>query len=202
MPDTVRLFVAVELPEAARQHIAHLLDTLRARSTHGLRWVKPEGVHLTLKFLGNVLEERLDSIVTAMERATENVAYFSLRIQDVGAFLGAFPNMGSPRVVWAGVQGEVEPLLQLQARLEETLADQGFLPETRPFSPHLTLARVRGRLSSWERQHLTEAMESARGITGVDMPVNRLSLMESTLTPEGAVYTRRGQISLRFTLAS
>lgn len=198
MPDTVRLFVAIELPEAARQHIAHLLDILRARSSHGLRWVKPEGVHLTLKFLGNVSEERLDSIVTAMERATENVACFSLRIQDVGAF----PNMGSPRVLWAGVQGEVEPLLQLQARLEETLADQGFLPETRPFSPHLTLARVRGRLSSWEHQHLTEAMEAARGITGVDMPVNRLSLMESTLTPGGAVYTRRGQIPLRFTLAS
>ena len=198
MPDTVRLFVAVELAEAGRQHIAHLLETLRSRSTHGLRWIKAEGVHLTLKFLGNVSEGRLDSIVPAMGRATENVAPFSLRIQDVGAF----PNMGSPRVLWAGIQGEVEPLLQLQARLDETLADQGFLPETRPFSPHLTLARVRGRLSFRERQQLTEAMESARGMTGVDMPVHRLSLMESTLTPGGAVYTRRGQISLRFTLAS
>ena len=198
MPDTVRVFVAIELPEAARQHIAHLIDTLRTMRIHGLRWVRAEGVHLTLKFLGNVSEERLDSIAAAMEQAAEHVAPFSLHIQDAGAF----PNMGSPRVLWAGVHGEVEPLLQLQARLEETLAVRGFPAETRPFSPHLTLARVRGRLSPTELQQLGEAMALARGITGADVPVRWLSLMESTLTPLGAVYARRAQISLHPALAS
>ena len=198
MPDTVRVFVAIELPEAARQHIAHLIDTLRTRRIHGLRWVKAEGVHLTLKFLGNVSEEHLDPIVAAMEQAAEHVAPFSLHIQDAGAF----PNMGSPRVLWAGVHGEVEPLLQLQARLDETLAPRGFPAETRPFSPHLTLARVRGRLSPTEHQQLAEAMALARGITGADVPVRWLSLMESTLTPLGAVYARRAQLPLHPALAS
>lgn len=198
MPDTVRLFVAVDLPGAAQRYIAQLLDTLRAASIPGLRWVKAESVHLTLKFLGNVSEEQIDPIVIAMERATENIPSFSVRIQHVGTF----PNIKSPRVLWVGLRGEVDLMIQLQTRLEETLAALGFVNEIRPFSPHLTLARVRGRLSSLERRDLVAAIESTRGITGVDMPVHRLSLMQSTLAPAGAVYRRRGHISLRVTLES
>ena len=198
MPDTVRLFVAIELPWAAQRYIAQLLDTLRARNIPGLRWVKTESVHLTLKFLANVSEERIDSIVIAMEWATENITSFSVRIQDVGTF----PNMRAPRVLWAGLRGEVELVTQLQARLEETLAALGFVEEIRPFSPHLTLARVQGRLSSLERRDLVEAIESTRSITGVDLPVRRLSIMQSTLTPAGAIYTRRGYISLPAALES
>ena len=198
MPDILRLFVAIELTETARQYILKLMDALREKRIQRLRWVNAEGIHLTLKFLGSVSEQLLASIVEAMEQAAEGISSFSLRLQGTGAF----PDLGSPRVLWLGVQGELEPLLRLQERLEERLAAKGFPKESRAFSPHLTLARVRERLSSSERQQLATAMDSVQGMAGVDLPVRWLSLIESTLTRQGAVYTRRAQISLPFALAS
>ncbi len=175
-----------------------MADTLRDQEAHELRWVKDEGVHLTLKFLGNVPEGRVNEVVRGMEEAAEGIPPFHLHIQT----LGAFPNLDAPRVIWVGIHGEVEPLLRLQARLEDALATRGFPGERRAFSPHLTLARVRGRLSPAARQRLAAAMESATVVGGQELPVHRVSLMESTLTPKGAVYARRAQISLRPALAA
>ena len=115
--------------------------------------------------------------------------------------LGAFSELSAPRVLWAGVKGKLSPLLMVQTRLAKSLAARGFPKEARPFSPHLTLARVRGRLSPADMQHLAAAVESARAQPNQELPVHRLSLMESTLTTRGALYARRGQISLQPTLA-
>ena len=197
MANTLRLFVAIELTDPVRRHIANLMDTLRGEGVQGFRWVNLEGIHLTLKFLGNVPEGSVDEIVEGMEEAVEGVTPFSLSTEN----LGAFPALGSPRVLWVGVHGEVDPLLLLQSRLEEALVARGFAKETRVFSPHLTLARARGRLSPTTRQHLTTAMDSAQAAVNQELPVGLLSLMESKLTSHGAIYTRRAQISLRRSLA-
>ena len=195
--ETLRVFVAMELTEEARQYLALLTNSLRHEVAHGIRWVDPHGIHLTLKFLGNIPVAKLDAVAAAMEESGEGTPRFSLSIHS----LGAFPGLSAPRVLWAGVQGDLAPLLMVQTRLEESLAARGFPKEGRPFSPHLTLARVRGKLSPADRQHLAAAVESARAQANQELPVQRLSLIESTLTPRGAVYTRRGQISLQPTLA-
>ena len=197
MPDTIRAFVAIELTETARRYISDLIDVLRKDGVRGLRWVNAQGIHLTLKFLGNVSQERLDAIVEAMGEAAERVRPFALVLQD----MGAFPGLTSPRVLWVGVGGDLTPLLQLQARLEQAMAARGFPKESRAFSPHLTLARVRERLSPPERLQLAKAVGATQGMPGVDLPVHAMSLMESTLTREGAKYTRRAQISLPSALA-
>ena len=197
MANTLRLFVAVELTDPVRRHIANLMDTLRGEGVQGFRWLNVEGIHLTLKFLGTVPEGSVDEIVEGMEEAVEGVSPFSLSIEN----LGAFPDLGSPRVLWVGVHGELDPLLLLQSRLEEALVARGFAKETRAFSPHLTLARTRGRFTPTARKHLTTAVESALAAVNQELPVGLLSLMESNLTSHGAIYTRRSQISLRSSLA-
>ncbi|MCZ6788666.1 MAG: RNA 2',3'-cyclic phosphodiesterase [Chloroflexi bacterium] len=195
--ETLRAFVAIELTEEARQHLALLTDGLRHEVTHGIRWVDHHGVHLTLKFLGDLPVDRLDAVIAAMEEAADGVPPFSLSIHS----LGAFPGLSAPRVLWAGVQGDLAPLLMVQTRLEESLAARGFPREGRPFSPHLTLARVRGKLSPADMHHLAATVESARAQPKRELHVHLLSLMESTLTAHGALYARRGQISLQPTLA-
>ena len=197
--ETLRAFIAIELTEEARQYLALLTSSLRHNVdvAHGIRWVDPHGVHLTLKFLGNIPMARLDAVASAMEESAGGAPPFSLSIHG----LGAFPELSAPRVLWAGVQGNLNPLLMVQTRLEESLAARGFPKEGRSFSPHLTLARVRGKLSPADMQHLAAAVESARSQPNQELPVQRLSLMESTLTPRGALYARRGQILLQPTLA-
>ena len=195
--ETLRAFVAIELTEEARQYLALLTNSLRHEVAHGIRWVDPHGVHLTLKFLGNIPVAQLDAVASAMEEAGEGTPPFSLTIHS----LGAFPGLSAPRVLWEGIQGDLAPLLMVQTRLEASLAARGFPTEGRTFSPHLTLARVRGKLSPADLQHLAAAVESARAQANQELPVHRLSLMESTLTPRGAVYARRGEILLQPTLA-
>ena len=196
-PETLRAFVAIELTEEAKQHLALLTDGLRHEIAHGIRWVAPHGAHLTLKFLGDIPVNRLDAVIAAMDEAAEAVPPFALLIHS----LGAFPGLAAPRVLWVGVQGDLAPLLKLQTRVEDSLTARGFPKECRPFAPHITLARVRGKLSPTGIQYLATAVESARAQPKRELPVHLLSLMESTLTARGALYTRRGQISLQLTLA-
>ena len=104
-------------------------------------------------------------------------------------------------MLWVGVQGDLAPLLKLQTGLENSLTAKGFPKETRPFAPHITLARVRGKFSLTDIQHLAAAVESARAQPKRELPVHLLSLMESILTAHGTLYTRRGRISLQPILA-
>src|SRR3990172_2239746 len=140
MVTTLRLFIAIELPEAVTEHIGRVIGMLRQQEIPGIRWVKPQGVHLTLHFLGDTPQSRIQSIVAAMRMATTGVAPFLLQVQGVGVF----PHMRAPRVLWMGVGGDMESLTQVRQQLEEALEDRGFTKEQRSFSPHLTLGRVKG----------------------------------------------------------
>ena len=189
--------MAIELTEAVTWHIGEVIRRLRQQELPGIRWVRPEGVHLTLKFLGNVAESRVQPIAAAMGRAAEGVAPFVLQVGGVGVF----PHLRAPRVLWVGVQGNLEPMVQLHERLEEALEAHGFVKEQRAFSPHLTLGRAKGRLSSPDLQRLAQAIDWLRDIGPAELPVANLSLMESRLTRDGAVYHRKAQILLRNNLA-
>ncbi|MEZ0333094.1 MAG: RNA 2',3'-cyclic phosphodiesterase [Gemmatimonadales bacterium] len=133
----MRLFAAVPLPEPARSEVAGLLDRLR-RHELPVRWVRDEGLHLTLKFFGEVPSERLEVIEEAIRQANEGSTPLPMRLDD----LGAFPNPRRPRVLWVGL--EAPPALELlQDRLERQCEAIGFAPEGTPFRPHITLGRVR-----------------------------------------------------------
>ena len=192
MASTLRLFIAVELPEDVLMYIGETVGELRRQGITGVRWVRGEGVHLTLKFLGDTSEEQVPGILTCMRSSVAGSPPFTLHVQGAGAF----PNMRAPRVLWLGVQGDTEPLLQMHGRLEEALEVQGFAREGRAFSAHLTLGRVNGRLSSTTLERLAQAIEGLRAAKPLALPVAALSLMESQLTPAGAIYSLRGQVPM------
>jgi 2'-5' RNA ligase len=157
-----------------------------------VRWVRPEGIHLTLKFLGDVPSSRITSITQAVETACRGCDPFTFAL--VG--LGCFPHPRRPRVLWVGVHEPTGTLARLQKNLEKELAGLGFKPEGRPFQPHLTLGRVQRKASQSDRQSLGELVAgSDLGQLG-GMTASTVNVMRSQLRPEGAIYTALAQVPL------
>jgi len=178
----LRLFVACELPEGMRDALAHVQDDLRRAGAPRLRWVRPEGIHITLKFLGEVERERVPEIAHAL---TDAIVPF--RLEMTPNVLGAYGG-SRIRVVWVGLEGGVERLAELARRVDDALAAAGFDRERRPFSPHLTLARVPDRLPMPERTALAALVRDYRLRHVSPMMLTEVSLMQSTLGPGGSVY--------------
>ena len=189
----IRSFIAIELPEGVKAALVGLQTKLRLPEHNFVKWVAPEGVHLTLKFLGNVASNKISEIVGAMNKATQGISPF--RVEFHG--LGAFPNLRQPRVLWVGVGGETDRLIDLQRRVDAALTPLGFTPESRSFSPHLTLARLREGASSRERQDFGELVQKTRFEAKHFVGVEAISLMRSQLMPAGAVYTCLAEVRLR-----
>ena len=175
----VRTFIAVELPGAVRETLAGVTNRLRGQVGE-VRWVQPEGIHLTLKFLGDVETERIPDVVSAVRAAAGEVAAFTLRT----THLGGFPVRDRARVLWVGLEGDVAALADLQGRVEGALVGLGFEKERREFSPHLTLGRARKQPVSLPEDVLDPEAVSFR--------VERVTVMKSDLQPGGAVYTPQG----------
>lgn len=184
MPDTLRLFVAVELPGEVREALGRLQHELQRHGLKKLRWVRPEGIHLTLKFLGETAADRVPTIEDALTGAVDRTAPHKLALGELGTFRGS-----RPRVLWVDLRGDVQPVRDLQERVESSLADAGFPREGRSWSPHLTLARVRPETTREVATALPPALEAVRPPAGV-IPIHEVSLMRSTLRPGGAVYER------------
>jgi len=191
--EQIRSFIAVELPDEVKAALVQLLDQLKTGKQLPVKWVNPYGIHLTLKFLGNIAVNKINEITGAIEKATEGISPFRLEVKD----LGVFPNFKRVRVVWVGVSGEVAQLSQLQQRIESNLALLGFAPESRPFTPHLTLARVREQASPDEQQNFGQLIASARFEMIYSFNVDSINLMRSQLTREGAIYSRISSIKLK-----
>ena len=183
--ERLRLFVAIDLPEEVRESLARLQTDLRRHDLSGLRWTRPEGVHLTLKFLGETPASSLPAIEAALARAVRGAQPFRLAL---GA-PGTFGNRRGPRVLWVDIEGDVKPLQQLQAAVERELAAAGFAPEERGFSPHLTLARVPQPSPPGLAEHVSRALTAVAAPQG-EIEVTELLLMRSRLQPSGAVYSR------------
>ncbi len=182
----VRLFVAINPPERVRERIAAGTEDLRG--LEGIRWVSPDRVHLTLKFLGEVDDAAERSITEALARVTAGHAPFEVRVTAPGAF----PNIRRPRIVWLGLDRGPR-LAALHSDLEDALADLGFEREQRAFRPHLTLGRVRRgrRVDGGVLEDLVRKTEvsDAWQVAAVD-------LMRSHLLPSGAVYEVRASARL------
>jgi 2'-5' RNA ligase len=186
----IRVFIAIIPSLALQQAFAEVRTVFQrqADSAH-LRWVKPEHVHLTLKFLGNVLPEKIAPVRQAMDRAVVGHAAFTLLARG----LGCFPNRSRPRVLWMGLEPH-PTLTQLQQRLEAELAPLRFAPEDRPFRPHLTLARMPQGLSPTQLGSLLQTYHT-HGFG--EVAVEQLHLFQSQLQREGAVYTMLHSVMLQ-----
>lgn len=176
----MRLFVAVGLQDALRGRLAEV-TTLLSRRLRGVAWVRPENVHLTLKFLGEVGEGEVPALRKALDETALRHAPFGLS----AGGLGAFPSSERPRVIWAGLEGDRESLSRLVADLEEACSSLGFAPEDRPYHPHLTLGRVK---SPAEAGGLEKVFRAARADSLGPLAVDVILLMKSTLSADGALH--------------
>ncbi|HJX68873.1 MAG TPA: RNA 2',3'-cyclic phosphodiesterase [Dehalococcoidia bacterium] len=184
-PEEIRSFIAIELPEEARTGLARLRKELERNEHKFVKWVDPQGIHLTLKFLGNIPSKRVTEITEAMKKVAQGVSPFHLEISG----LGVFPGLKQARVFWVGVGGELDRLSGLQQNIDSALAALGFAREERPFVPHLTLARIREGASAPERRSFGELVGSTTFEDKYPIEVEAVRLMRSQLTPAGAIYT-------------
>lgn len=193
--DAWRLFIAVELPEDTLRGIGRLQDKLKsAIGGRAARWTRPEGIHLTLKFLGDVAPGRAAEIEAGMKAAAATAQPFELRARG----LGCFPNLERPRVLWVGLAGEVEALRALQGGVEERIAPMGFPTEERGFSPHLTLARTAQGATRDEAAAIGMAAKTHATFELGAWQVTEINLMRSQLKADGALYTRVGGAALGY----
>ena len=196
--EQVRSFIAIELPDELRQELNTLQARLKSASQPWVKWADPYSIHLTLKFLGSILESRIGGITQAMVEATEGIPPFYLEVKD----LGVLPNLRRVRIVWVGVGGEVDKLTRLQPRIEAHLARLGFASDSRPFTPHLTLARVRDQALSAERQALGQVISSKNVKMNYTFEVTAINLMKSQLARGGAIYSRISSVGLKKPLST
>ncbi len=187
----IRAFLAIDLPESYRIGLAAVQEYLK-KSGADVRWTSVTGIHLTLKFFGEIEESQVDTLAAAASDITCVTPAFTLSVQGVGTF----PSPKSPRVIWLGLSGQTEILAHLVENLEQVFAPLGFAPEKRHFTPHLTLGRVR---SSQGREALSRSLQTVSMPDFPELLVEQLVLFRSTLRPQGALYTPLRQISLRGT---
>lgn len=180
----MRLFIAVELEHEIRQRIEDFMNEWRPKISNA-GWVRAEGLHITLKFLGNVADERRDDIENALKHVRALRFQFSVRS------VGVFPNPKSPRVLWVGIRSGGE-LAQLAEKVDEQMALVGFDREKRSFSPHVTLARFKDRPKKTEIEAAVSVPESTFGT----MTAKEFHLYESKLSPQGSVYRQLGTFGL------
>ena len=181
MKKTLRTFIAVEITPAIRSRAGELIAALAGTSAD-VKWVEPNNLHLTLKFLGDVPQQEIARVCQAMARGAAEVEPFELDVRGAGAF----PNAARPHTVWLGAGGGSEPMVVLHDHVEAALAKLGYREEHRRFQTHLTIGRVRGlgpgiaELGSLLQQHADFAAGR--------MTVGKITLFASTLTPNGPIY--------------
>lgn len=180
MKETIRTFTCIEIPDSIRTRIDRLQTTLKGIDAQ-VSWTRPSNIHLTLKFLGAVEATRIPRVCNAVERAAKNIERFEIEVSGAGCF----PSPRSPRVLWIGFSEVPDPLKQLYENIEEELARAGFEREKRKFSPHLTIARLRGPRNG---QQLADSL-IASGFEAEIIKAHSVVVMRSDLKPTGSVYT-------------
>jgi 2'-5' RNA ligase len=190
--ESVRAFIAIELPDAVRAALSQSQNGLKGSTRAPVKWVEPGAIHLTLKFLGNVSASAISDIARSLSEGVKPIAPFRLRLGQTGAF----PNPRAPRVVWIGLEGDTTALSTLQQSVELAVVPLGFEREQRRFSAHLTLGRVRDQATPADRRTLGEAVSSLVVKRSLPFDVSTVSLMRSTLTREGAIYNRLHEAAL------
>lgn len=180
----MRTFIAIELPKAIRDSLAQLEERLK-KSGAQVKWVEPQNIHLTLKFLGEVDQQKLEKIAEAMKITAADKKTFYLRVCSIGAF----PKINFPRIIWVGIDKGDNETKEIAEELEGKLAKLGIPEEDRPFSSHITIGRTKSTLN---RDGLIRELAAAEDILkteDLEFKVQGITLFQSTLTPKGPVYT-------------
>jgi 2'-5' RNA ligase len=189
----LRTFIAIDLGPELRANLGDLQDRLRGELGRGsVRWVQPQGIHLTLKFLGDTSPGQLDEIEQALARAAATVEPFTISAGGVGCF----PNTRQPRVVWVGLEELSGALPRLRNAVESEVSPLGFPSEKRPFQPHLTLGRVQRGASSADVRRVGQVVAATTTGALGEVVVSAVSFIKSDLLPTGAVYTTLSEAGL------
>ncbi len=185
--DNLRLFIAIELPADVREALAGLQKQFQTGDRDRVvRWTALDSIHLTLKFLGETPADRRPAIEAALLEAVADHAPLSLTLQGAGCF----PDLQHPRIVWAGISGDLEPLHAVRSAIEQTVSPLGYPTDDREFSPHLTIGRTRQDAPRLALSALGDQVRKADTRPLASWRVEGISLMRSDLKPSGAVYTQ------------
>jgi len=188
--EQLRLFVAVELPPEVKVELSDAARRLRTRCDgNQLKWVDTESIHLTLKFLGETAAERVQEVKGAVAAVAAGAGTLTLALGTIGAF----PGLSRPRVIWVGLDGDTPALIALARQIDRSLQAIGFAPESRPFSPHLTLARTRPDTPLQAQVEIGSALSRAQAPERRRFNISQVSLMQSQLRTQGPLYTCLGR---------
>ena len=180
MAELIRSFIAVDIPDSVKSELVSLILSLQ-KAEADVKWVRKENLHLTLKFLGRISEDQVTHTQQILERISKKQQRFSFHL----AGLGGFPTLEHPRVLWAGIDRGVKMLEALAAKIESEIAQIGIKGEDHPFSPHLTLGRVR---SPKNLQKLAALMEQTNFSSSEEILLDHVTFYKSILSPKGSIY--------------
>lgn len=186
----IRTFVAIDLSSEVTEGLKALQNKLINECAGKIAWVKPENIHLTLKFLGEIEEDRWQQIFLSLKEVTSRYSPFNVFVKG----LGCFPSIENPRVVWAGIACEGDELFSLQKDVDMCLNKFGFPEDKRKYHAHLTLGRIKVLK---ERMRWKEIVKSFQDVEVGTLNIEKIVLFKSTLKPAGAVYTVLGEAFLR-----
>ncbi len=186
--DSVRVFVSVGLSTEAREALIDAVERIRQEVPEGIQWARPDGMHLTLKFLGNIPSINVPSLLECIREVACAHPAFGLKLTG----LGMFPNRRKPRVLWAGVGGDMDALSSLQQAAEDAINALGYAPEQRPFRPHITLGRPRRSVSDSQLARIGAVVSGLAPPASLAWQVEHVDVMRSELHPSGARYTVLG----------
>ncbi len=186
MPGTIRAFIAFELPAAVISLLQRVQQDFKRLAIRA-RWVRPENIHLTLKFLGDITPDDVDKIGAAMAVAAAELPPVALSVRGIGVF----PGVKRPRVIWVGLAGDIRSLLAFQSRLEQKVFEAGFPKENRSFKAHLTMGRLKQAPDpALIRRMITDYATLSSG----EFTLKQVILFKSDLKPSGAVYSKLKQV--------
>ena len=188
----VRSFIAIPVPSAVIQVLDDAVKSLDSSIGENVRWVRTEGIHLTLKFMGDIEGGMVDRVLDAMPAVVSQFSPFELAISG----LGVFPNPRRPRVLWSGVRGELETLAALQLAIDDALGKLGLRKEQRAFSPHLTLGRVRRDVAEGQLRRIGQVMEGGELSGAPSWTADSVNLMRTELDPAGSRHYLVGSASI------
>jgi RNA 2',3'-cyclic 3'-phosphodiesterase len=171
----MRTFIALKIPEPVKKDISCFQNKLKSQFSKQIKWVEPENIHLTLKFIGEIKPEQIESINTVIQSCITNIKPFPISFDGAGAF----PNLQYPKILWIDLKDGREKIIQLMISLNEKLADIGFEFETRDLSPHLTIGRVKAPVSNLHFPPFTSD----------SFEINNIYLIKSELTRNKPIYT-------------
>jgi len=189
----IRVFIAIDLPAEVKSELAGLEAQLKKNSPAVVKWVDPNGIHITLKFLGETSDAGIDELLQAIQEAVQGVSPFQLEVRELGSFTAS----DRTQTIWVGVKGALDTLNQLQKNIEANTELLGYKREKRPYSPHLTLGRVRDIACPSESLRLGKLLSETTFSALHNVNVDAVNLMRSQLTPAGPIYTCIGQVKLK-----